>query len=400
MSEDAKKGIRLKIANDSKQAHSYSAAIGRLFDMAINYVPDVEAAHQSGQNAVWYEGGSWYTLIYACDVIPALLTLLFSFTGDKGVAVAREKFQIPMETCVMAQSAIGEYYLRKDSTIKRILYSSGICEPLSQGFEFIKKFDYDTFVIDGGFIPADGDSERFASYKSFYREECNRMIDWLIGKPIDKDKLRFEHKRFNRIQKKVRTIINLRKHHTTYLKNVPMILILSGNGHYYGKPDAYEEMLDDIIEEMSALEPDAYNEAKVKFAWVGQRGSVNVMDAIDEAGGAITVWYVPGYFDKDFRVDIDPLEAAIEYTVGDEYYGGTTEDKCRKIEEFIGRDGVKGMFLYTLMGCSFGTIEQELERVYFQKRDIATLAISGIFEEGKTTGQLETRIKAFVEMLS
>jgi hypothetical protein len=158
-----------------------------------------------------------------------------------------------------------------------------------------------------------------------------------------------------------------------------MILILSGNGNYYAKPEEYEEVLDGIIEEMSALSPGEYDAAIAKMAWVGQRGSMNIMDAIDEAGGAITVWYTPSNFDKNYREDIDPFEAAIEYTVGDEYYGGTTEDKCRAIEELVKRSGVKGMFLYTLLGCSFGTIEQELERIYFQERDIATLAISGIF---------------------
>jgi hypothetical protein len=259
MSDAIKSVTRLEIAQNSKKSHSYSPAIQKLFDMAIDYIPYVEETHRSGRKAVWYEGGSLYSLIYACDVIPALLTLLFSFNGDRGVAVAEEQFQIPVETCAMAQSAIGEYYLKRDSTIKKILYSSNGCEPLNQGFEFIKKFGYDTFVIDGGFIPSDGDKDRYNNFKSFYTDECKRVIDWLINEPIDKVKLRLEHRRHNRIQKKVRTIINLRKNHSTYLKSVPMILILSGNGNYYAKPEEYEEILDDIIEEMSTLSPGEYD---------------------------------------------------------------------------------------------------------------------------------------------
>jgi benzoyl-CoA reductase/2-hydroxyglutaryl-CoA dehydratase subunit BcrC/BadD/HgdB len=391
---------RLDIALRSRELHNYSPAIQQMIDMAIDFIPYVEQAYRNGEKVIWYEGGGWYSLIYGCGVIPALFTEMFRFDGAEGITVAEEKFQVPVETCPMAKAAIGEFFLRKDTSIDRVLYSSGGCEPLNQGFEFVKKFGYDMFVIDGAFIPTDGNKKRYDNFSSFIAGECQRIIDWLIGEPIDKDKLRTEQRRFNRIQSKVNIIMELRKNHCTFLKTVPMLLIFAGNGHYYGKPDEYERVLDAIIEEMKALAPGEYDEAKVKLAWVGQRGALNIMETIDESGGAITIWNTPGNFDQYIREDIDPLEAAVEYIVGDEYYADTTENKCRVIEEQVIHSGVKGMFLYTLIGCSFGQIEEELERLYFQDRDISSLTIVGTFEEGKATGQMETRIKAFIEMLS
>jgi benzoyl-CoA reductase/2-hydroxyglutaryl-CoA dehydratase subunit BcrC/BadD/HgdB len=52
------------------------------------------------------------------------------------------------------------------------------------------------------------------------------------------------------------------------------------------------------------------------------------------------------------------------------------------------------------VGCSFGSIDTELKRSYFKKRDFPSIAIDGSFQVGPPTGQLITRIKAFVEMLS
>lgn len=382
----------------SKEAHSYSPSIQKLIDLAVSFVPYVEQAYRDGRKVVWYEGGSWYPLISGCGVIPALFVEIYRFVDEDTMRFAQEELQIPNETCAMAQYAIADFYLRKDSTIKRIVGSSIGCEPLLAGFQFIKKYGYDMFTIDGGFIPPD--EKRFDHFKSFIADECHRLIDWLIGEPVNKELLRTEQIRFNRIQHKINKIIELRKKHTTYLKSVPMVLIFCGNGHYFGRAEEYEEALDGIISELSALKPGEYDEAVARIAWVGQRGGLSTMEAIDEAGGALTSWYTAGSYDTDIRTDIDPVEAAIDFSAGDRYYCGTTEDKCKVIEEQIREGGENGLILCTMLGCSFGSIEQELERMYFQKRDIPSLAIAGTFEKGRATGQMLTRIKAFVEMLS
>lgn len=175
--------------------------------------------------------------------------------------------------------------------------------------------------------------------------------------------------------------------------------IFCGNGHYFGRPEEYEAVLDEIIMELESLPSGSYNDAAAKLVFVGQRGSVNVMQAIDDANAGITTWYTTGHFDDEIRTDIDPVEAAVEYVVGDLFYCGTTADKCQKIEEEIRRSGEKGLILYNLMGCSYGSIEAELEREYFRRKNIASLSISDVFEQGEITGQLLTRIRAFVEML-
>lgn len=401
MGEEQKQITRYQIARNTKNTHSYSPATKKLVDLSLSYKEFLYDAVRSGKDAIWYFGGVNYPLFYGCGIIPAFYIDIYSTENNGGAAVAREKFQIPQEFCGMAQAILGEFYLaQKDMPIKKNFYVGHGCEPLTQVFQYLERYGIENYIAEGGYRPTDDDPVRLVEYKKAMKKEFDSLIHWMIGKPIDKSRLWEEQHRFNRIQTKVRKMIELRKQHTTYFKSVPMMMMLAGNGSFFGRPDEYEEMLDMLIDELSALKSGEYNEAKAKFAWAGMRGALNTVNAIDEANGAIVDWYTPNNYTWKYDETIDPLEAAIQVTVGDEFYMGTTEEKCITIAEQINRSGAKGLFLYGALGCSFGSIEIELQRQYFQKLNVPTLAIADTFTEGSTSGQLDTRIRAFVEMFS
>lgn len=398
MSGNRKLINRVDIALHSKEVHSYSPSIKKLIDLSVSYIPYVEQANRNGIPHVWYEGGSIYAYLWGLGVVPVLFVELFRYGGEKGIAFSEEEFQIPAESCAMSQAMIGDFYLKRDSTIKRVVISSAGCEPLISGFEFVRKFGYDIFMVDGGYLPSD--QKRFDNRKKFCAEEMKRIAKWATGKPINENQLRQEQIRFNRIQGKIREIVALRRQHNTYIRSVPMTLLFCGNGNYFGRPEEYEEALDGILSELKSLKPGEHAGASAKLGWIGMRGGLNVMNSIDESGATVDLWYTAGYYDKDYNLKLEPFEAAVDYVMGDRYYGGTTADKCARIEEMTKECGVKGLFLYTQLGCSFGQVEEELERMYFQKRGVASLTIAATYEEGSASGQLDTRIKAFVEMLS
>ena len=50
------------------------------------------------------------------------------------------------------------------------------------------------------------------------------------------------------------------------------------------------------------------------------------------------------------------------------------------------------------MGCSFGGIHKEIQRDFFQKLGVPSIALEGSFQVGPPTGQLLTRVRAFIEM--
>jgi benzoyl-CoA reductase/2-hydroxyglutaryl-CoA dehydratase subunit BcrC/BadD/HgdB len=380
--------------------HGHSKGVGKILDLALNYVYDAEKANRNGRNVVWSVGLSESPLFYACDAIPLAFTELGRLGSSNALSVAEDFFQLPRETCSMVKIILGEYFLRQDTTVKRLYYRSGTCEPFNMTFELIGRYGYDVRVTDIGFKPDDISEERYRSLVSFYSQEIRKTAEWISGRPLDEEKLRLEMKRYNRMIRKTRTIMNLRRQHATYIKSLPAMFILLGSSHYFGKPEEYEEALDLIIEELSALKKGEYDDKVVRLVWTGARGQeFGVYEAIDDAGGAILGWCIPNTFEAGFDETKPPLQAFVEYQIGGKN-SGTTSQACLSVEGQVKKADAKGILLYGYVGCSFGSIDTELKRNYFKVRGVPSISIDGTFQVGPPTGQLITRVKAFVEMLS
>ncbi|MNI93515.1 2-hydroxyglutaryl-CoA dehydratase, D-component [compost metagenome] len=70
------------------------------------------------------------------------------------------------------------------------------------------------------------------------------------------------------------------------------------------------------------------------------------------------------------------------------------------IERQVDRIGARGLILYGYLGCSFGSVTREMYREYFHNKGIPSINLEGTFQVGAASGQILTRIKAFIEMLS
>ncbi len=266
-------------------------------------------------------------------------------------------------------------------------------------FQLLEDYGYDIHVIDVGFGPRH-DPERLANMKKHYYSELWKVIEWIGKEDFDPEKLRQEQKRYNRIQKKIRIILNLRAYHPTYIGSLPVMLLIMGNAHYFGKPQEYEDALDSLIEELSALSPGSYHDEKAVVCWSGARGQeFNIFEAIDEAGGAVLAWNIPNNTVNEYRDRKDPIESLVEFDIGD-LNSNSTAHACKHIIKDIKKYGASGIIFYAYMGCSFATIDIELKRRYFKEIDIPGLSLIGSFDVGSVTGQVTTRVRAFIEMLA
>jgi benzoyl-CoA reductase/2-hydroxyglutaryl-CoA dehydratase subunit BcrC/BadD/HgdB len=52
------------------------------------------------------------------------------------------------------------------------------------------------------------------------------------------------------------------------------------------------------------------------------------------------------------------------------------------------------------VGCSFAGVQTEILCDNFRKKGIPSITLEGSFQVGPPTGQLLTRVRAFIEMLS
>ncbi|WP_310604098.1 2-hydroxyacyl-CoA dehydratase family protein [Anaerosporobacter sp.] len=392
---------QLEYIQHSKEIHSYSKAINNLFDLALTYIGDAEESVRNGKKAAWSIGVYEAPLFYACDTIPVSAIDLGRLSSRNSVQVAEETFDLPKETCSMISVLLGEWIMRKDSPIKKVVGFNNACEPFNMAYELIREHDYEVFRVEGTIRPKTNYDGRFDQLVKFLESELRELAVWLTGKEIDEERMANEIVRMNRILRKVRVIMNLRLKNPLYVKSLPTMFLLMGTGHYYGKPEEYEKILDDLIQELETADVIEPASGKVvPLTWIGARGlEFGVFKAIDDCGGALLSWYTPNPYDKDWREDIPPVESMARYLM-DYFLVTSPVQQIKGIEKMIEESSSTGIFFYNYIGCAFGGVHVEIFRDYFRKMGIPSIGLDGSFQVGAPSGQLLTRVRAFIEMLS
>lgn len=392
---------QLEYIQYSREQHAYSKAVGKLFDLALTYIDYAEQENQKGHQAAWTQGVFEAPLFYACDTIPASAIDLGRLSARNSNEIAQKVFDLPKETCSMISVLLGEWYLRRDNSMKKVVAFNNTCEPFNMAYGLIKEKGFDTYRVEGVVLPKTNYDGRYNELKEFLVKELNDLAIWLTGKPVDQEKMAFEIKRMNRILKKVRRVMELRVKNPLYLKSLPTMFMLMGTGHYYGRPDEFEAIIDELVDE---LEHADYVEAKsgkvIPLTWCGARGlEFGVFKAIDDCDGALLSWYTPNPYDKDWREDIPPLESMAEFIL-DYFLVGSPVYQIKGIEKLMQSVGSKGIFFYNYVGCAFGGVHVGIFRNYFKKKGVPNIELDGCFQIGAPSGQLLTRVRAFIEMFS
>lgn len=393
---------QLEYIERSRQDHGYSKGVGKLFDMALSYMGDAEKGNLEGKPAAWSTGLMEAPLLYACDTIPmAVYDLGRLGSSDAAIGTSEEMFDMPQETCSMVTALLGEWYLRRNNSVKKVVALSTVCEPLNMAYEMIREYGFDIHRVEQVIKPVHGGEERLDQMVKFLTSELADVAVFLSGKPVDEAKMAVEIARMNRLMAKFREILALRVANPLYIKSLPTLFLLMGSGHYYGKPEQYEALLDELIVELTNADfvPSPFGKI-IPLTWVGARGlEFGVYKAVDDLGGALLSWFTPNPYDRVWREDIPPLEAMARFIL--EYFvTGSPVNQIKYIEKMIEESGSKGMLFYTYIGCPYGGLHVELFRDYFQKKGVPSSGLEGSWQVGAPSGQLITRVRAFIEMLS
>ena len=389
---------------ESKRDHGYSPAVGKLYDLALGYVEYAEGAARSGKRAAWVMGLWDAPLMYALDIIPISLTELGRLGSRDAMTVAEDYYQLPKETCSMVAAVLGEWYLRRDRTVKDLVVFNGTCEPLNMAYELIQQDGYDVHRIEAANRPIDSDPERLQQQITFLAEELDDLAVRLTGKPADLGRVAHEIERANRLLGKIRRIMDLRRRNPLYAKSLVTMFLLMGSGHYFGRPEEYEAVVDLLLAELEVapIVPSARGKI-VPLAWVGGRGQeFGVYKTVDDCGGAILAWRTPNSWTHDWPAARTPLESIATHVLGSTagHIVGSPVHRLKPLEVMFEHFGTKGILFYGYVGCSFAGVHQEIQRDHFHKMGIPSINLEGSFQVGPPSGQLLTRVRAFVEMLS
>lgn len=384
------------------EVHGYSKAVGELLDLSIHYVPDAEKAFAEGREAIWSGINGWeIPLIYANGIIPVSFSEMGRFAGVEAITIAEDHYQFPQETCSMVKCVVGEWHLRKDqaASIKRVLGSSVACEPYNMAWEIIKKDGYEVYNIDVMYRAPGVEGERLDQLVGFFIEQIHGVQAWLTGsRAINEPKLKVEIERKNRLLTKVRRILDLRLKHPFYIRSLPTIYLLNGLNTYFGKPEEFEAAVDLLIDELENAKEESEPRQVIPLVWVGGTGQeFGVYEAIDQAGGALLGFRNVPF--KLYREDVPPVEALAHYMFDNQNAGASIYVQ-QVVEQEIEKVKARGLILQGVLGCSYSTIAREMWREYFHQKGIPSINLEGTFQFGAPSGQLVTRTKAFIEMLS
>jgi benzoyl-CoA reductase/2-hydroxyglutaryl-CoA dehydratase subunit BcrC/BadD/HgdB len=387
----------------SKVVHGYSPAINKLLDLADDYVPGAERAFKAGHPAVWCTANNYQpVLLYSLGVTPVSYGEMGRYSAKEDMLIAEDFYQFPVETCSMVKCTVAQWHKRMNTgTINRILGSSSSCEPFNLAWEVMRKHGYDVFNNEVIYRGPTVEGERLERLVKFTVEQMLDVAEWLTGeRRIDEEKLRVEVARKNRLLVKLKKILELRRNHPFYMKSLAIILTLNvGLNNYFGKPEEYESAIDALIAE---LENTPINEKDLKtvipLVWAGGTGQeFGIYEAIDQAGGALLgLRSVPFRF---YREDVPPLEAIARW-VYDNSNAGAGVYARNVLDSEVERLKARGVILYGYIGCSFASVDREMWRRFFHEKGLACINLEGSFQTGAPTGQVLTRIKAFVEMLA
>ncbi|MGN0427670.1 MAG: 2-hydroxyacyl-CoA dehydratase [Agathobacter sp.] len=380
--------------------HPHSVAAQKLINLVINHFDVAFEKARNGKQVIWHNAPG-RPLIYACDTIPLDLADLGRYGNDAYIAEAERFFQIPAETCAMVKAVAGGLYQYKDEKITKIVDNGLRCEPEITILSTLDGYGYDCFMMETYQRPLDNDEKRIRLVEQAYRNEYERIAKWLTGRDIDKEKLREELVRTNRIRSKVRQLLEIEKKHNTYYRTIPTFLAYNGVDSYYGQPEEYENIIDEMIEEISTLsEGEYHDESLVKLIWSGARGvDFSVYNTVDIAGGTIAGWNLPANLYSDYDTSIDPVDALVQFEVKSGR-SNNMEEACQFDADLAQSVGAKGEILFLTLGCTLLTVPSEMKRVHLNHIGIPTLSLAGTAQIGEITGQTMTRLKAFIEMLS
>jgi benzoyl-CoA reductase/2-hydroxyglutaryl-CoA dehydratase subunit BcrC/BadD/HgdB len=385
-----------------------SKAIPALAELAKSYTfKEIEQQVLAGKSAIW-GGSSWEApLIRACDTIPVGINELWRGDSLHAEAVSENQFQIPSEFCSMIKAMVGRLSLKKNDPIKRILVFGSTCEPIGISLEHARREGYDIFTIDAATVFKPG--ERRDELVKFLVKELNKAAIWLTGKPADEEKVRAEIRLKNRITRKVRRILELRIKAPFYLSSLPTLQTLLGSTHYYGNPEKFSDILDELTSELEEAARHPTDQPYIPLVLAGLIGGVvgggGLLNAIEESSGVILGWVL--LCTSDFREDVPPLESLAHYLFDaqikgelGEAAGASATYRRVRVEELVKQTKARGIISSFVTGCPYGSVVQGLEREYFKKQGVPLVALETTVHDQPPTEEQITRVKAFIEMLS
>ncbi len=388
----------LEYSRDVTQKHS--PASRKLLDLVIHHFEWTFEKTEKGKKAIW-TSARCIPVIYSLGITPLIVLDIVRYGESEVIEEAESDFQIPVDVCCMIKAEFGGLKKYKNRGIDRVAITPLFrCEPEMLCPTLLENEGYESYIIDIPQAPSRLNEKRRKQIEKLYREEYLRFAKWLSDEEIDKEKLHNELVRANRVRDKVLHLQELQNKHNCYLGTVASMLVRCGVEAYYGHPDLFEEICDELLLEFEQLKEGEYHDdTKAKIVWSGARGvDFSAFIAVDQSHAHVEAWNLICKLEDRYDLDIDPFEAVIKYDYSENSGRNSGGIDVSEDVRLIKQTNAGGLVLFQTQGCSFYSVAYELRRKKIGESGFPVLLLIGTTQDGEVNGQMRMRLGAFVEM--
>lgn len=242
----------------------------------------------------------------------------------------------------------------------------------------------------------------------FYREQLRKVqgrLEELCGYRFDPDRLAAIMQRINRFRRKMRQLF----HRVATARFCPLpaidqlLLHVSAMDGYGDMAEISEivDHLDSLIRFradgcMGVLPEETSSTPRV--LWMLPVLEMSLPSILEDAGARVVGWEMPHLTGYDYEVNGDPLQAmAADYMrfplLGD------CELRLKWLEDYLSRYCVDGVVYSSIWSCTQMPLQAGIVKDFLRNYNIPMLILDCGMPGGMVSGQMRTRIEAFVENL-
>jgi benzoyl-CoA reductase/2-hydroxyglutaryl-CoA dehydratase subunit BcrC/BadD/HgdB len=359
-------------------------------------------AKKNGVKIIGYFPGNYVPeeIVYASGAVPLCLTHGGSpQPADAALSV------VPHVICPFARAQIGERLLKENPYYSMIdmLVAPITCQHLKKVAE-VWEYDGDLEIFKLG-IPHkyDGDFEL-----EYYTDRLRALKDRLqtfTGNEITNEKISRAIELYNRIRELFRKISLLRR--TSHSPISALDFVKLNHASFYADPDFMVAVLDSLYHELSDKQQATETNAP-RLLLLGPNigyGDYSVLELVQTAGGEIVIEELCEgirYYWHNIEIEGDPYQSLARGYLVDRVPCAFMRDSAKKRLDFalkLVKDfNISGIIWYELLCCE----TYDAEAYYFAEKmgehDIPMLILESDYGTA-ATGQLKTRIEAFIEIV-
>ena len=339
-------------------------------------------------------------LIYAAGAVPVSLCSLSEETIP-----AAEK-HLPKNLCPLIKASYG--YALTDKCpymyFSDMIVGETTCDGKKKMYELLGELK-DTYIMQ---LPQTQDKERGMD---LWKEEVSRFKKKLEKKfsvSISKEKISEAISQVNDERKLLKEFYSLGKLTPPPLSGYEMHKVLNGVSYTFDKK-LQNEKIREIIENLKAIDKNNSSKVSVKAPRILITGcpiggvAEKIIKPIEDAGAVVVTYEnCGGAKNLDRLVDetIDPIQALAEKYISIPCsVMSPNTDREDLLKRLIDEYQVDGVVEVILQACHTYSVETHMiKRVVTKEKDVPYMSLETDYSIGDT-GQIKTRIEAFIEML-